>query len=419
MTSEDTGQDCDAPISSKQPIWVITICVIVALVASWLSVRYLGNRHYENRPELAMKLLPASADAESAFALQRVIAADGVVDQEGRRLLRSALRKAPLSAQPFVLAGLDASANNRATRARALFQEAERRDPRSMVAHYWLFDDYMQNGDFAQGLDEVEPTIALQSQTASGVMSYLSALLKIPAARSALIAKLRTSPGWRNAFFSTALKSPDSIEGVRQVMGAVRSRDPEEAARENAMLIDALFDAKQFADARAVWLASLPPVFRLQASGVYDGSFRSWPGSAPFNWRFPEARNGIVDLPKASDPLGTGLQVHFGGEAARVLAIQSLMPAPGRYTFVFTIAGAADQRQGGATIGVRAICNSNGKAIANETIDTIGQDAEQYRVPMVIADSCKAITMQFIAKPGISPGPLEASITNVALSPRG
>lgn len=400
----------------RLPAWAVATIVFAALVTTWLIARNaLILMFAQSRPTTAVAMFPASGHAQAALALQRVVAADGVVDAEGQSLLRSAIGKAPLSADPFVLAGLDASAKNKDRQAQTFFEEAERRDPRSMIARYWLFDDYMQNGEFAKGLAEADPTIALQSQTRAGIVSYLSALLDVAAARPALIAALKSDPSWRRGFFAAAFSSPAQLDRARQIMAAAPSRNASEAAQEQQMLVMALFNAQRFDAAHQLWLEKLPPVFQSQARGIYDGNFEGWPGGLPFNWRFPEAQAGVAVPPNPSHPDEHGLQIHYSGDDVAMLAVQSLLATAGRKTLSFTLSSSAEDQPGGASISVRVYCDAVSKAILDTSISDIGQKATVHQLPFDVQPGCKAITVQFLAQPGISPGPLEASLTDVKL----
>lgn len=392
---------------------------VAALGAGYLAVRNAADLAFQYAdPERAVRFVPPSGMALSLLALNRTTENDGAVDAETRRMLRESLERAPLLANPLVLAGLDASARNDDQRARILFREAKRRDPRSIIARYWLFDDEMGRGDYIAGLADAGPLMALQPVAGNAILAYLTALLNVPQARPALIRAMRTEPSWRDDFVRQAASSPSLIAPLRQVIAAAPRRNEAAAREEQRIVIQGLANSGDFATARQLWLASLPPAFQARAHGLYNNGFADWPGGPPFNWSYPSASSGVGMPPRGGTGVSqSGLQIHFGGDAPKVVATQTVMLPPGKYSLSYQIQALSEPSSDGATIEARVYCEGPGKLLASLVAQNLSTHAKAFTLPFTAPPGCKALTVQFRAVPGMSPGPLDATIDAVDLTP--
>lgn len=400
-------------------IWVTrALVLIVALLAVWLSLRNMLHELLEREyPALAVAIRPSSPVAESGIALNRVVADGGVVDDQSRAYLRSALRHAPLLAEPFIVAGLDASAAGRPERARTLFEEARHRDPRLVIGRYWLFDYYLRAGDYAQGIAEAAPIVRLQPAAASPVATILTALLDVPRARPALVAALERNPPWRDDFFRQVAATPrlrnEAAALLRQRGGSSAGADDQQA------VIRSLVGEHAYGRARDLWIALLPGQYRSRASGVYDGDFAGWPGSAPFNWRLFGERKGLVErIAVPTLPQRTGLAIHAQGDAAEPLAEQLVIPAPGNYRLSAVARTLEDESSTETGLQAMVRCAATAKPLAQTVLDRVSDAATPLTLDFTLPASCGAAMIQFGVKPGITPGPLGAVLTGVRLSRR-
>lgn len=402
--------------------WAVRIlCIVVALTAIWLSARNALHGLMENDyPELAMAITPPSAPAELTIALNRVARDEGVVDEVSRALSRDALRRAPLSAEPLVVAALDASARDQPARARQLFEEARRRDPRSIVSRYWLFDYDLRNGDYALGMAEAAPLMRLQSRAASAITTVLTALIDLPAARPALVTALRGDPIWREGFFQQVSAIPrlrgEAAALLQQIGGAGSGGDAQDEQR---AVIQSLVRDGEIDRARALWLQLLPAADRAGATGIYDGDFAGKPGTLPFNWRIAGSRDGIAQRAAAPETAQrTGLAIRFSGDRAALLAEQMVVARPGAYRLSFAAKALDGEPSTETALRATVQCAGHGKPLARSDVQRFANDLAAHDLDFTMPATCKAALVQFSVVPGIMPGPLDVLLTDVRLAPR-
>lgn len=377
----------------------VALVGLIALIASWLIVRstlqgLLGPEY----PLLAVSLAPTSADAEAAVALNRVSRAGGQVDARSRTLARDALARSPLLATPLVIAGLDASLQDDAPRARTLFAAAAQRDPRSVIARYWLFDDSLQRGDYAGGVAQAGPIVRLQPAAAIAVATVLTALVDVPAARPVLAAALRRMPSWRRAFVQQVRATPRLAAAAAPLFGTVDGR---------AALLTSLVRAGRADQAYALWRNGLPAA---PPAGVYDGRFLGLPGSPPFNWRLIGERLGNV-----SRRPGGGLNIHTPDNNPHPLAEQTVLLAAGAHRLQFELRATAEEDADGR-LRATVRCATGAAILARGTFDpTAGNERS---LPVVTPPDCRVMLVQFAVVPGMTPGAFAATLDHVRLSGR-
>lgn len=402
----------------RTAIWATrAIVVLVALLAVWLSLRNMLHGLFENEyPALAVAIAPPSPVAESVIALNRVAVNQGTVDARTRELLRDALRRAPLMGEPILVAGMDASANDQTERARALFEEARHRDPRLVIARYWLFDYYLRAGKYAQGISEAGPIVRLQPSTASPVATILTALLDVPQARPVLAAALRRNPPWRRDFFAQVAATPR----LRSQAAALLQQDEASGTRgDQETLIRSLLRDHAYDRAHALWVSLLPQAYRARATGLYDGDFAGLPGTAPFNWRLFGMDKGLVERIAVPDlPQHTGLAIRAQGDAVEPLAEQTVIVAPGNYRLSAVARTLADEEQTETGLQATARCVASGKPLARTVMEQVPAAAAPLTLDFALPASCGGALVQFGVKPGITPGPLHALLTGVRLARR-
>lgn len=420
MTGSDLAER-PARASVALAPWIrIAVLIVLALAVLWFAIRamLLGALEREY-PALGAAMQPPSAISQAIIALNRAAARDGVADPLARTFMKNALRRAPLLADPFIVAGLDASARDDLDRAERLMEEARRRDPRSVIPRYWLFDNYLREGNYAQGIAEAQPLIRLQPAAAPATVAVLTALVDVPAARPALLAALRNRPSWRRSFFAQAAAAPRLR---RQAVALLLAATPEGAAwagREHSALMRELVRGGEFGEAYSLWLRTLPPHQRPAAPGLHDGNFKGRPGGPPFGWRLPEANRGAVQIVEAGDaPSGSGLAIRAEGDRDIVLAEQLVLAKPGPLRLSFAARALEDAPVSEAGLRSELHCAATGRPIAGAAIAQFGPRLEKHSLQAVLPPGCGAVLVRFSSVPGMEPGPLSVLLTSIALLSR-
>ena len=394
----------------------VLVLGLIGLVALWFCIRsiVLGSSEREF-PLIGQAMTPPSAVSEALISLNRASAQNGVADPLARALLEDAVRRAPLLADPFIVAGLDASAHNDLGRAQRLMEEAQRRDPRAIIPRYWLFDNYLRNGDYAQGIAEAQPLMRLQPAAGPAAVTVLTALLKVPAARAPLMAAVRNGAPWRRAFFEQAAASPSLRDDAAAFLREAGTGATLGAGREQQSIVSGLIAANRYVDAYQAWLLSIPADQRPAAPGLTDGNFSRGAGNPPFGWRVSSA-GGMVGGTRVPDaPSGSGLAIRVGGDRAATVAEQLVLARPGPLRLDWATR-ALDQNAGSAGLKAQLRCGLGGRKLADQTVETFTSQLQKHSFSTTLPSDCGAVLVRVSVVPGVEAGALNVLLTGMSLS---
>lgn len=391
------------------------LIMVIAGFGTWLIARNVVLALFaDDRPAAALHFWPASGRALAAVALEQTVAADGVVGSQARALLQDALRRSPLLSEPLALAGLDASARDQTEQARALMEEARRRDPRAVIPRSWLLDYYLARGLYGAGLDEAGRLMIIEPEAQPGIMAMLTALLALPQARPALVAKLRGNPWWRVRFFEQASASPSLVPPMASLLlAAPNTANPADRVRELQALLQGVAAEGRYRLAYDIWQAQLPPRFRKQTALIYDGNFQGWPGIRPFNWRLHAIDDGSVKRVDVPDMPGqSALQISSNASQRELAAEQIVLVQSGAYRLSVVSRRLPDADADAARLGLSVSCMPANTSLADLSFDPT-PTASARQIDFVAQPSCTAVAVRFFVRPGENPGPLNAQISAV------
>ncbi|HEY5852217.1 MAG TPA: hypothetical protein VIT62_15825 [Lysobacter sp.] len=296
---------------------------------------------------LSWQQLRVDANVGAAFGPDRRITdARGEVNdaQTLKAIARATLRDRPIDAGAFRLLGLAARLEGDPERAGDLFRTAARRSPRDEVAQAMLVDELFAQGRVAQGMRHVDALLRVAPRMRAPVLASLIANAANPELRSELARVLATNPPWREAFPSVLRGSdamrpdPARSEAVLASLAGVAALTPSELAAR----IEALTALGQPAQARAIWLQSLPQRERRLDGLPFDGGFEGDRQIGGFGWWWDDESGALLSLDANERAQGRqSLQAQFSGRAVRFAGPrQRLALAPGRYE----ISSAANDR---------------------------------------------------------------------------
>lgn len=240
--------------------------------------------------------------------------------------MRRVAVKAPLSPDPFLIAGAIAETEGRDAAAERLLLAARDRDPRSRGTRFLLAERYLRTGRVADGLMEMQALVNLQAR---GIEAFRPALATY-ARTAGAVPELR-------AFFA---QNPRAEAGILTLLAtdaanadlvlALASGKPAQPDW-RPTLVASLASAGQYARARALWAQFYG--FR-PGQGLFNPTFAEAAPPPPFNWKFAQSTNGVAE----PDGKG-GLNILFYGRANTVLASQLLLLSPGRYRLAASTEG--------------------------------------------------------------------------------
>ena len=110
MTGSGLAERAAGASVALAPRICIAALLVLAIAVLWFAIRamLLGSLE-RDYPALGAAMQPPSAISQAMIALDRAAARDGVADPLARTSMKNTLRHAPLLADPFIVAGLDAA----------------------------------------------------------------------------------------------------------------------------------------------------------------------------------------------------------------------------------------------------------------------------------------------------------------------
>ena len=363
------------------------IAVVVALLVAVQVIRNAAVFAFaEQSPESATRVWPGHPNAEISSAMVQI----GRAARLGKPAppsvfasLTDAARKAPLAPEPFLVRGVEAQlAGNQALALRA-FDAAERRDPRSLPAHFFLADALFRSGDSRRGLEEVGILARLAPNGLTSVGPYIAAYARDPRNWPQLRALFRNNREMETVSLSALAADASNADAVMALADPGR-RGPD--AVWLGPLLNSLVTAHQYAKAKSIWTnvsGARAPLGAL----VYDAGFSDPRPPAPFNWSLVSSTVGLAERQP-----GGGLHVIFYGHDDGVLARQLLLLAPGRYRATMVASGvAADDR----ALNWSIRCDTSQRPFSAAPVDVAASRGWSFTVPV----ACEA---QWLELSGVS-----------------
>lgn len=298
---------------------VLALVLAAAALAGW--VVNFADKGEAPRVPLSWMIGPART-AELRYAQ---LVAKGRVSPALAARARLAAARDPLGYEPYLFNGAVGFPNERAigsSHDAALLREALRRHPRSRQARMMLLRHALGTGQLTEAIDQIGVLDRLNRQYAIALLGGLGRSVttraQIDEAVGALASHPELYPEFVRGFVSTRKPSP--------VLAHLGRRLPARMARREEVanpLINALVDAGDFADARALWLRG-----GAAASAVLltDPTFAATAARPPFGWDLAQSASGVAERQKEG-----GVFVEYFGRRSGPLARQLVTLAPGAY----------------------------------------------------------------------------------------
>jgi hypothetical protein len=314
-----------------------------------------------------------------------------------------ASRKDPLAPEPFLVRGVEAQLAGNGELARQAFTAAERRDPRSLPARYFLAEDDFRRGDTRAGLREIVTLARLTPYGAGSLAPYLGAYAADRSTWPQLRNLFRENPGLAAATLASLAKDPTNAEII---LNLADERQRSTKSPWVPTLLSALVNAGEYPKARAVW-AELSRVRLDGGTLIFDPRFSRPDPPPPFNWTLTSSTVGLAER----RPEG-GLHVIYYGQEDGVIASQLLVLAPGAYRFTMHANGDLSSAQ---SLQWKMICASSKAEIATGPFASIARDGWAITVP----GSCGAQQLQLFGSSSDMPRQVDVTIGEVSLSRAG
>jgi hypothetical protein len=378
----------------------VAAVALVAVLLAFQVVRSAAVADREGRPRLAAMLWPshpAVMTDQLLLAIASAAARGRPAPEEAQAAVSRIAAKAPLSPDPFLIAGAIAQSQSRGTAGEALLTAARDRDPRSRGARFLLADRYLRTGRITAALVEMQALVSLQSRGLEVFGPSLAAFARTPGAGPQLKAFFKRYPRSEASALSILAKDAANAD---LVLTLANDRRPRPDWR--GTLVSALAKDGQFAKARATW-ARLSGVHA--PVGLFNADFAAVAAPPPFNWSLPETSEGVAEM----DGEG-GLTVLYYGRAKAALASQLLLLPAGQYRLALKVT-AGDGGQ--PALHWLVNCAKPVKTLLDLPLKA-GAATADFAVPA----GCEAQWLRLQAIPTDSPQTTEVKIHDLRLAPR-
>lgn len=370
----------------------------VQAVRNWAVAAYA-----ELHPGLAAGVWAGHPDVQLGQALveiARSATARLPVPRSAFARIDDAALKAPLSPQPFLVRGVQASVAGDRRQAAADFLAAQRRDPRSIAAAYFLTDYYFRAGRPLPGLRQAALLARLSPAGAAPIGKLVAAYAQDPANWADIRALFGTDQSIEDAVL-TALARDD---GNASAILAIADRGHRSASSPwLTPLLKSLVRSGDYGRARAIWAsvadARMPP-----GALLYDPGFAAPDAPPPFNWTLAASNLGIAERQDG----GLLHVIYYGGNDG-VLASQLLLLEPGSYRLEAEVAPGSDHAE---TIFWSLRCDRSSRPIAAVPLESAGLQRWTVDVPA----GCPAQWLELVGKSVDIPRQAEVTLGKLALT---
>ena len=350
---------------------IVVVCAAACLAIQ--VVRTAGVKAFANlQPLVASRFWndhPATELSLGMTEIARASRARTAVPQSAFALIDDAAVKQPLAAEPFLVRGVQAQLAGKAMEAERAFHAAQRRDPRSLPAAYFLADRYFQTGDSAHGLGQVALLARLTPYGSATLAPYLAAY----AADSANWPRLRLVFQDNPALASNTLaKLAANISTVPAVLALADPKQALESAPWFPALLNTLVGAGRYDQARALW-AKGGGIAQPQGELIHDTGFVDSRSAPPFNWSLTSSSVGSAERQP-----GHRLHVVFYGQEDGILASQLLVLPAGTYRLSLQLLGDRDRAR---VLNWSLWCDGSDAPVSAVTLADAAQRGWSFRVP--------------------------------------
>jgi hypothetical protein len=379
--------------------------LFVVVVALPLAVQVVRNAAVaewaDTSPASAFRAWPSHAAAELALGMTEI----GTAAHEHKpigpatfAIIEDAAVKAPLAPEPFLVRGVQAELKGDSNLAAQAFAAAERRDPRSVPARYFLADIFFRAGDSRRTLEQIGALARLTPNGSVTIAPYLAAYAKNRSAWPDLRELFQSNPGLADASLADLGHDPANADAV------IALADTRTAAGSQwaPTLVNTLVGAREYAKARAVWAATSH--VRLPADvTLYDGGFIDSTSHGPFNWTLTSSTVGLAER-----EAGGRLHVIYYGQEDGLLAQQLILLPPGAYRLTMAVSGDLSRAK---AMNWSLRCDGSSKPFAS-----VGLDAAARGWIFAVPPGCAAQWLELSGASADISQQSEAMISNLKLS---
>jgi hypothetical protein len=309
--------------------------------------------------------------------------------------------KSPLAPEPFLVAGVKDKTAGDLAAARRVFVAAQRRDPRSLPAAYFLADYYFRTGHVLDGLQQTTLLARLSPGGAAAVAPFIASYAQNRSNWPQMRALFRSQEGFEDQVLTVLARDSANADAVLALADA-NHRGP--ASPWLATLLQSLVTSGDYGRARAIWTSIGGG---RNGDLLFDSGFSSPGPPPPFNWTLASSTIGLAERQP-----GNRLHVIFYGNDDGVLASELLTLAPGTYQLRMQVVGAPVHPE---TLRWSVRCDKVQEPIATVAVSDAASRTWTFQVPA----NCPAQWLELSGRSGDIAQQSEVTITGLGLSRAG
>lgn len=389
----------------------ILLAAVGAILLAWLVIRTsVVDALVVRNPFAAAAVAPRHPNVQIAMARAEFALRNGRVSEASQSAAEQALGRAPLAAEPFLLAGVAALASGEAARGEALLAESRRRHPRSRIVHLLLLDRDLRANRIEAAVESIATLSRLMPQAGAVLVPELARMVQQPETGASLIRVLGRNQQMKQAVLEQLARDGGDPDLIFRIAGPGRGL---QEARWQGILMTRLIEEGDVTGAYAIWRGLVGQIGPTSFRGVYDGQFRGLRGDPPFNWQLMSGAAGVAALTKTSS-----LQVEYYGRERVDLASQLLMLAPGRYRLQFRAEGDAPGE--GSKLAWTLACRTSGAQLAAVPLANISSAPRMLSGDFTVPGSgCSSQWLRLSGAPAEFPTAQSVTISDVRVDRRG
>ena len=311
--------------------WLLWVGLLLLAVVAW-RVLSLGqaDASAQRSPDAALRWRGNQTEALLMKAQSRLAANDNPGAEE---LARKALAANPLDGRGYRLLAEAAAARGDGKQALQRYQLAAQRSPRDLASHRWLAAHYLQVGDYASLLAQLDSTLRVQPELAPQVFSDLIRIATLPAAQPAMSTLMLARPPWRSGFLVQLSNKVSDVRAVAPLMERLRHAHGSLGDEELSAWLDRLIRDHQWGAAYLTWVAQLPSERQATIGNVFNGGFDWDPSNIGFGWRFGRIPGAHIDRAETAGASNQyALRVSFDDQRVPFRHVRQLLALqPGSY----------------------------------------------------------------------------------------
>jgi hypothetical protein len=316
-------------------------------------------------------------------------------------MIDDAAVKSPLAPEPFLVAGVKDKTAGDLAAARRVFVAAQRRDPRSLPAAYFLADYYFRTGHVLDGLQQTTLLARLSPGGAAAVAPFIASYAQNRSNWPQMRALFRSQEGFEDQVLTVLARDSANADAVLALADA-NHRGP--ASPWLATLLQSLVTSGDYGRARAIWTSIGGG---RNGDLLFDSGFSSPGPPPPFNWTLASSTIGLAERQP-----GNRLHVIFYGNDDGVLASELLTLAPGTYQLRMQVVGAPVHPE---TLRWSVRCDKVQEPIATVAVSDAASRTWTFQVPA----NCPAQWLELSGRSGDIAQQSEVTITGLGLSRAG